>query len=217
MSDLLTTIVSFLLTVLFLGLGGLLLLAGRQYMWVLLGAGGFLITATVAAEIQGYSNSWALIENDLWWSLLIAALVGIVGAFIGLRFGRFSVDMIGFAVGVYVATWFDEVLLALNGQDVSGFTWWIALIFVAVGVLGIWITRRDPDQAQILISVIIGSMTIANGLNLDKTRSITAVITLGLALTGVVVQYASYLREQPRFGSQLPPVPHPTNDELPYS
>lgn len=217
MSDFLTAIVTFLLTVLFLGLGGLLLLAGRHYMWVLLGAAGFLITATVAADMQGYSNSWALIENELWWSILIAALMGALGVFIGLKFERLAVDVIGFAVGVYVATWFDEVLLALNGQDTSDFTWWIALIFVAAGVLGIWITRQDPDQALILISVIIGSITIANGLDLDQTKSMTAVITLSLSLAGVVVQYASYLREKPRFNSQLPPVPHPTNDELPYS
>jgi hypothetical protein len=68
----------------------------------------------------------------------------------------------------------------------------------------------------ILISVIIGARTITNGLNLDNTNSFTAVIALGLGLTGVVIQYASYLREQPRLGRQLPPVPHPVSEELPY-
>ena len=209
-------LVNFLLTLIFLGLGGVLLLAGRHYLWVLLGAGGLIIAATLAAEIQGYENAWSLIEEGAWIALLIALLIGVLGAYIGKNYERLSVGLIGFATGVYIATWFDEILLVTNGQDASEFTWWVALIFIGAGILGVWITRHDPDQAVILISVIIGANTISDGLNLDETRSITAVLTLGLALTGVVVQYASYLRERPRIGQQLPPVPHPLNEDLPF-
>jgi hypothetical protein len=197
-------------------LGGILLLTGRKYMWILLGAGGFLIAAALTAEIQGYPNSWSLIEEGQWISLLIAVGIGALGVYVGQHYEHLSVDIIGFAIGVFVATWFDEVLLVLNGQDTNDFTWWVALIFIAAGFVGVWVTRQDPEQALILISVLIGARTISDGLNLDQTKNMTAVITLGLALTGVVVQYASLLRERPRIGQQLPPVPHPISEELPY-
>jgi hypothetical protein len=212
----LTSVLTFLLTAIILGLGGLLLLAGRKYMWILLGAGGFLITAALAAELENVSNTFTLVQDQLWIVLLIALGVGALGVFIARKYESVSHDIIGFAAGLYIASWFDEILLHLNGQDKNEITWWLVLIFIAFGIAGIWITRQDPDEAMILISVIIGARTIAEGLNLDQTNSFTAVITLGLVLTGVVVQYASYLREQPRIGRQLPPVPHPINEELPY-
>ena len=216
MSDFMHTVLGFLSTVLFLGLGGILLLAGRKYMWILLGAGGLIIAATIAAEVQGYSNAWPLIEEGAWLSILIAAVVGLLGVYIGQRYEKLSVDIIGFAVGVYIATWFDEILLALNGQESSEFTWWVALLFVAAGISGVWASRQDPDQAFILISVLIGANTINNGLDMDPNSNWTAVILLSLTLTGVVVQYASLLRERPRMGQLLPPVPHPVSEELPY-
>ena len=214
--NLLLNVVIFLLTVVFLGLGGILLLAGRKFMWILLGAAGFLITATLAAEILGLPNSLSLVEEGKWISLLIAVGVGALGVYVSQNYEHLSIDIIGFAVGVYVATWFDEILLVLNGQDKDDFTWWVALIYIAAGIISIWVTRQDPEQALILISVIIGARTISEGLNMDQSKNITAVMTLGLGLTGVVAQYASYLRERPRLGQRLPPVPHPISEDIPY-
>lgn len=216
MSDFLYAVLSFLLTVVFLGLGGLLLLAGRKYMWILLGAGGMIIAATIAAEVQGYPNAWSLIEEGSWLSLLIAVGVGVLAVYIGQNYEHLSADIIGFAVGVFIATWFDEVLLVLNGEESTEFTWWVALMFVAAGIAGVWATRQDPDQALILISVLIGANTISNGLDMDPESNWTAVVLLSLTLTGVVVQYASLLRERPRMGQRLPPVPHAVSEELPY-
>jgi hypothetical protein len=216
MPEFLLTILNFVLTVTFLVLGGMLLLAGRKYTWILLGAGGFLVSATIAAEIQGLTNGWALLQEGKWLSLLIAFGIGALGILVSQNYKSLAIDLIGFAVGLYIASWFDEILLVISGENSSDFTWWVAMIFLAVGLAGIWATRRDPDQALILISVLIGASSIANGLNLDSASSFTAVITLGLALTGVVVQYATLLRERPRLGQQLPPVPHPISEEIPF-
>jgi hypothetical protein len=214
--EFLSTILTFILMVVFIGLGGILLLAGRHYLWVLLGAGGFLITVALIAEILGYTKSLTLVDENQWVFLLIALGVGALGVFIGQNYERLSYDIIAFAVGLYIASFIDEILLVLNGQERNDFTWWVVLIFIGTGILCVWITRQDPDQSMILISVIIGTRTIVEALNLDQTSSFTAVIGLSLALTGVVIQYASYLRERPRLGRQLPPVPHPISDELPY-
>ncbi|MFN2143376.1 MAG: hypothetical protein ACK2U5_23025 [Candidatus Promineifilaceae bacterium] len=216
MNDLLLNILGFVLTVIFLGLGGLLLLSGRKYMWILLGGGGFLITATLAAEVKGLPSGWASVQQNDWILLVIALVMGALGIFIGRNYDHLSADIIGFAAGLYIAAWFDEILLTLNGQEDSGLTWWLALIFVAAGIAGLLVTRRSPEQALILISVLIGAGTIGNVLNLDTSSSWTAVILLSLTLTGIVVQYAALLRERPRLGQQLPPVPHPISDELPF-
>jgi hypothetical protein len=216
MNNIVTSILTFVLTAAILGLGGLLLLAGRKYRWILLGAGGFLITAALVAELQLNSNAFTLVQDKLWIALLIALGVGILGVIIAQKFERISFDIIGFAAGLYIATLFDEILLFLNDQEKGQITWWLVLIFLAAGIISVWLTRKDPEEAVILISVVIGARTIAEGLNLDQTNSFTAVVTLGLGLTGVVVQYASYLRERPRIGGQLPPVPHPISEDLPY-
>jgi MFS family permease len=216
MNDFFVNVIAFALTVVFLGLGGLLLLSGRSYMWILLGAGGFLITATIAAEIEGLPNGWSSVEQNQWIILLVALAVGALGLFVGWNYEHLTVDIMGFAAGLYIASWFDEILVTLDGRTDSGLTWWLALLFVAAGIAGIWATRQSPEQALILISVIIGAGTIGNVLNLDPSSSWTAVIFLSLTLTGIVVQYASLLREKPRLGQQLPPVPHPVSDELPY-
>jgi hypothetical protein len=216
MPDYLLEVLRFVLTVVFLGLGGILLLAGRQYLWILLGGGGFLIAAAIAAEFEGLANDWALVQELQWLPLLFALVVGILGIYIGRRYKNLAADLIGFGVGVLIATWLDEILLVMNNQEASELTWWVILLFIVAGFIGVWITRQDRDQALILISVIIGSNTIINVLDLDQSKNYTAVISLSLALTGVVLQYAAYLRENPRIGKQLPPVPHPFNDELPY-
>ncbi len=216
MAESIYPVLHFALTVLFVTLGGMLLLAGRKHSWILLTAGGFLVAATLFAEFRGQPQASSLVTEGLWVFLLVAAALGILGYFVSVRYKSISIDLIGFAVGLYTASWFDEILLVLNGQEESDFTWWLAVLFIAAGALGVWITRREPDQAMILISVIIGADTITNALNLDSSRSITAVFTLGLALTGVVVQYATLLREQPRLGRRLPPVPHPVSEEMPY-
>ncbi|MFN2117902.1 MAG: DUF4203 domain-containing protein [Candidatus Promineifilaceae bacterium] len=214
--DIITSVLSFVLTAFILILGGLLLLAGRKYTWILLGAGGFLITAAIIAELINNSDTYTLVQDKVWIALLIALGIGVLGVIIARNYTSIAYDIIGFATGLYLVSWFDEILLFLNGQEKNEITWWLVLLFIAAGIVCVWITRKDPEEAVILISVIIGARTITNGLNLDNTNSFTAVIALGLGLTGVVIQYASYLREQPRLGRQLPPVPHPVSEELPY-
>jgi len=214
--DIITSVLSFVLTAFILILGGLLLIAGRKYTWILLGAGGFLITAAIIAELINNSDTYTLVQDKVWIALLIALGIGVLGVIIARNYTSIAYDIIGFATGLYLVSWFDEILLFLNGQEKNEITWWLVLLFIAAGIVCVWITRKDPEEAVILISVIIGARTITNGLNLDNTNSFTAVIALGLGLTGVVIQYASYLREQPRLGRQLPPVPHPVSEELPY-
>jgi len=62
--------------------------------------------------------------------------------------------------------------------------------------VGLLLTRRSQDVAIILISIVNGPEIFVQALRLNRSANLTAVITLNLALIGVVVQYASYLREE---------------------
>jgi len=109
-------VLEFLLAVLFMGLGGLLLLAGRKYIWLLLGGGGFLIAAALIAVVLGQDNGWNLAQEQMWIPLLIALLAGVLGIFIAQNYDRLAADIIGFAAGVYIVTWFDQILLYLDNR-----------------------------------------------------------------------------------------------------
>lgn len=214
--------VNFLLNLLIIliaiAVGGTILLAGRRFMWLLFGVAGLLVAATFIAELQGLPNAYALLQNRDWTALLIALAVGGVGVLISLylQHSHRIAPFVGFIAGLLIAGWFDEIIYYLADRPPeTGFTWWMALIFLAAGVLGLLLARRSPEETLIFVSVIVGAYLISQTLNLNPSSSFAAVITLGLALLGVVVQYASFLREQPRSARPLPPVPPPVTEELP--
>ena len=82
------------------------------------------------------------------------------------------------------------------------------LLFVVGGLLGLYLTRRYRAEALILVSMAVGTEIVVLALGLDMSRSYTAVIALSLALVGVVMQYADYLREIKAVARPVPP-PHP--------
>ena len=70
----------------------------------------------------------------------------------------------------------------------------LAIIIIG-GLLGIWLIRVSRDEALILITMLIGVQFIQEAVAFDKSNSWTAIIILTLGLVGLLVQYASYLRE----------------------
>ena len=69
--------------------------------------------------------------------------------------------------------------------------------------------RAVRDEALILITMLVGTQLILDGLGFSPTSSWTAIIMITLALAGVLVQYAIYLREIK--SNQLHPEPHPSS------
>ena len=63
------------------------------------------------------------------------------------------------------------------------------------GLLGLWLVRTDRHESLILITALVGVELVNDALGLSDTRSITAIILLGLALSGILAQYGAYLRE----------------------
>jgi hypothetical protein len=61
--------------------------------------------------------------------------------------------------------------------------------------LGLWLVKQSRDEALILITMVVGVELIQDALRLNKSSSWTAIVIVCLALAGVMVQYANYLRE----------------------
>ena len=194
----------FLLSILFiiigLALGFYLLLLGRRAMAlttaiVCLAATGGLL----ALIFQGENAIWSLTEEREWILLGIAVAAGIVGGILGARAEHIAASVVGFAAGGFIALWFYDIahhIVVDIGHWSEQTAFWVGVAIVIIGgLIGLYLTRRSEDVALILISVFVGTDFIVRALHLSPEWSITAVITISLALFGLVVQYAQYLRE----------------------
>lgn len=197
--------VNFLISVFFffigLILGGYLLLYGRKGLAIttaiicLMAVGGAL-----ALIYYDESNAWDLTQDRSWLLLGIAVAVGIVGGILGSRAKPIAAAVIGFAAGATIGLWLYDIAtyIAVGLADLpQQTTRWIGLGLIIIGgILGYLLTRRNEGVAIILVSVFVGTSLIVYSLGLSSNSSFTAVVALSLALLGLVVQYAQYLREQ---------------------
>lgn len=193
-----------------------LLLFGRRYYWALFGVFVALLVTYFLTPILGLQDEVQLLFSGNWQAILVVLGAGLLGGVISRRRRDLTVIAIGFVAGVYIATFFDRILLYMSGRTDFALTWWLLLIFLLSGILAAYLTQRSPDNALILISVILGVAIISYSLNLSSESSLTAVITLSLALVGIVYQFATYMRDQPRVPRILPPVPAVGSSDLPY-
>lgn len=196
--------------------GGAVLLLGRKYYWLLLGVISMMLAAYLMATLLGLENEVLLVTGGNWQAVLIALGVGALGLVLGRRNYELAVAVIGFVAGVYLAALFDHIFLYISGRTDVALPWWLLAVYLAIGMLGAYLTRRSTAEALILISVALGASIINKALGLPNDSSLTAVLMLSLALVGIVVQYAAYMREAPPPRTVLPAVPAPASDELPF-
>lgn len=193
-----------------------LLLFGRRYYWVLFGIIVALLVSYFLAPVLGLESEVQLLLSGNWQAVLVILGAGLLSAALSRQRRDLTIIAIGFVAGVFIATLFDQILLYVSGRTDFALTWWLLLIFVLAGILAAYLTKRSPDNALILISVILGVAIVNRALNLSNESSLTAVLSLTLALVGIVYQFATYLREQPRVRRVLPPVPAAGSSDLPY-
>ncbi len=192
---------SLLLIIIGILIGGTILLGGRRWLWVTLGIVAAVGTANLLAAFFISSNSSGLdiVKNRDWILLAIAVAAGIVGYVLGRNYLDTAVAVIGFIAGASAALWFIEVInyiiAQVEGIPNSFAFWLILLVLIIGGILGLVLTRHFPEDALILISVYIGVDIIGQVLGLNPSGNFTALIVLSLALVGMVVQYADYLRQ----------------------
>jgi len=193
-------LLSILIIIVGLFLGLYLLLWGRKGLVLttgiicLAGTGGLLALINL-----GENDALALTEEPNWLLIGITVAVGVIGAILGWRAERFAAVVVGFFAGGYFGLWFYDIayhLVVDIGNWPKQVAFWLGVaIAIAGGLIGATLTRRSEGVAVILVSVFIGTDLVIRVLHLSSTSSGTAVFALSLALFGLVIQYAQYLRE----------------------
>ena len=213
---------NFLITILFLiiglGLGFYLLLLGRRAMVFTTALICLVATGSLLALIfLGKGAAWELTNEPNWVLLGITVASGIIGGILGSRSKHIAAAVVGFAAGGFIGLWFYDIafyLIVRIAQWPEQVAFWVGVgILIVGGLIGLYLTRRSEGVALILISVFIGASLIIRALNLSSQNSSTAVISLSLALLGLVIQYTQYLREikadRPRFVAEAAETPIP--------
>ena len=152
----------------------------------------------LAILVARLDSAWELVELGQWQLTFIALGIGLVGVLLGKYKPDIASLIVGFLAGADIALWFSDILVYLF-DFIAGLpeniSLWIGIgLLIIGGILGLYITRRYPRRAIIVISVLVGVQIINMALNLSPTSSLSAVILLSLTLLGVVVQYAEYAR-----------------------
>jgi len=195
---------NFLLSILFLIVGLLLgfylLLSGRRAMVLTTAILCLAATGSLLALIfLGDGSAWALTAEPNWLLLGITVAAGIIGGILGSRQEHIAAAIVGFAAGGYIGLWFYDIAfyLVVNiGHWPEQTVFWVGVaILIVGGVVGLYLTRRSEAISLIMITVFVGTDIIIKALGLSTEKSFTAVVTISLALFGLVVQYAQYLRE----------------------
>jgi hypothetical protein len=159
-------------------LGILLLFYGRTLYWAFVAVAGFLVGFELAAEL--------LAAQPEWVRLLAAALVGVLGAILGILFQRVAFAMGGLFAGGYLGLALAQAASA-PGEP---FVW-----FLVGGILGAILAALIMDWAIIALSSLAGAAAITGRLNFDPT--IAAVLFLALTAIGTTVQARRLRRAAP--------------------
>ncbi|UCC50516.1 MAG: DUF4203 domain-containing protein [Anaerolineaceae bacterium] len=205
-------LLNLLLAIVILVLGGYILFVGRRALWATLGIISLASVANLLAVlVAGVDSGRELMEMQAWFLVGIAVAAGVLGVIIGHYRQDIAIPLIGVIAGASASLWLYDIAVYVV-TDAANMSEQVAtivgLVVILIGALfGLWLMRYSADEALILISMIIGADLIQDALRLSRNSSWTAIIILSLALAGVLVQYANYLREIKSTDQLTEPVP----------
>lgn len=162
----------------------LLLLLGRQLFWLFVGGTGFVLTMDLVARL---TLAW-----PEWLTLVVALLVGIVGALLAIVLQEIAVGVAGFITGGYVVLNF----LDLVGLQMPVLAWILAIVGAIIGLV---LAISLFDWALILLSsssgatLLVQSLTVAPPLNY--------IIFGGAMIVGIIIQ-ASMMKSRKLYQEQ---------------
>jgi hypothetical protein len=160
--------------------GAALLFLGRRLYWLFVAGVGFVVAADLVPQLLQIETTILI--------LIIAAIVGVIGAFLAVFLQRAAIAVAGFLAGGYVVL----ALLDTVGLEIALIGWIVALVGA---ILGAVLTVLLFDWALIVLSSLAGAGLIIRGLPLENTTIIALVFVILLAL-GVAVQAALLSRTE---------------------
>ncbi len=162
--------------------GVVLLIFGRRLFWLFVAACGFAVGVSLAPQFTTTQSEWK--------ALLVALLLGVLGALLGLLFERVAIGVAGFLAGAYIAI---HLLAVIGLQGPVAF--WVGL--VVGGLIGAVLLGMVFDWSLIGLSSLAGSFLIADAVHLSLSGNRGLLLWLGLLALGVVIQ-AAQLRGKTR-------------------
>ncbi|HUA38071.1 MAG TPA: DUF4203 domain-containing protein [Candidatus Sulfopaludibacter sp.] len=152
---------------------------GRRLFWLFVGCVGFLVGFQLA--------SGRLLGQPAWVILVIALVVGLLGAVASVFLQRIFVVVAGFFAGGYCLFTLAPAALHIQNQVVL----WTA--FAVGGLLGAVLSLTLLDPALIIMSSLAGATAVSQNVPLEpEARTVLFVVLL---LLGIAIQAGQYARE----------------------
>jgi hypothetical protein len=163
-------------TIVGLLIGIAILFFGRRLFWLCVAAVGFAVGVEIAP---------LLVNEASLLALLIALVLGVLGALLALFLQKVAIAVLGFIAGGKLATAIASAFFVHYAQ-------YSTIIFVIGGIIGAILLLAVFGWALIIVSSFIGAYLIQSAIVLPPTGS--TLVFIGLAIVGIFVQAASFRR-----------------------
>ena len=158
-------------------IGIAILFFGRKLFWLTVAAVGFAVGVEIAPLLVNEPSSLL--------ALLIALVLGLLGALLALFLQKIAIAVLGFFAGGKLAT-------AIAAAFFVHYAQYSTIIFVIGGIIGAILLLAVFGWALIVVSSFIGAYLIQSAIVLPPTGS--TLVFIGLAIVGIFVQAASFRR-----------------------
>jgi hypothetical protein len=158
-------------------IGIAILFFGRKLFWLTVAAVGFAVGVEIAPLLVNEPSSLL--------ALLIALVLGVLGALLALFLQKIAIAVLGFFAGGKLAT-------AIAAAFFVHYAQYSTIIFVIGGIIGAILLLAVFAWALIVVSSFIGAYLIQSAIVLPPTGS--TLVFIGLAIVGIFVQAASFRR-----------------------
>lgn len=152
---------------------------GRRLFWLFVGGVGFIVGFDIASNaLQGQSP---------WLILIIALVVGVVGAIVSVFLQRIVIGVAGFFAGGY---FLSALAITQFHQNTEGAHW---IAFIIGGIVGAMLTMLLLNPALIFLSSLAGATAVAQNVPLNQSQQ--AILFFVLLIFGIIVQTTQYARQ----------------------
>ena len=165
------------MAILFVGIGFMVLIAGRPVYSVFVGTIAFLVGTFLAGLLTIFPAEW----NDFFIPLLFA----IIGIILTQVFKRWSAKVAGFVAG-------GILLLNLPNALGSGNYWTSPFLFLGAGIISLVLLSFVFDFALIVLSSLVSATLILSYTrlgNLDQGAMFLILTVFGIITQYLVLQY----------------------------
>lgn len=152
-------------------LGILVVLFGRKFFWLFVGFTGFLVGFELVQQVLG--------PEDAMVKLVLALVIGIIGALLAVFVQKLAFFVAGFIGGGYVA-WHLLGLFAVESPQIN------VLVTFAGAILGAVLIWGIVDYALIVFSSVVGALAVVT--ETMPQQPLDIIIFVVLVVVGLVVQ-----------------------------